>query len=190
MKTKELIRRLQEADPEGETECNVGGIDIYFVSREPGYYDGAYEVLLRADYLKPFYDIIGVRICRQGSKINLRTVSSSDFLLDHPDGLIQFDSESTRNQYEEKIERIRKENKQIIEEIDAEQKSVLEKKKQEILEKREHRDKALAGMIKDMITKGDYGRSFDFKLPNLPDERSDKANEIFKQILMLLKSIN
>ena len=40
MKTADLIRRLQEADPTGELECVAGGEDVYFVQRLPMYYDG------------------------------------------------------------------------------------------------------------------------------------------------------
>lgn len=133
MKTKELIRLLRELDPDGEIECSVGGEDIYFCSLEPGYYDGSYEVLLRAEHRKPFYDVIGVRICRQGQKINIQTMSSEDFLLDHPDGLIQYDSEATRKLHEEKIERTRKENKEMIAKCDEERDATIEKDKQRLL---------------------------------------------------------
>lgn len=120
MKTKELIRRLQEIDPTGELECSVGGEDIFFCQHLPGYYDGSYEVLLRDESKRPYYDVVGVRICRHADKINIRTLSFEDFLLDHPDGLIEYDSESTRALSEKRIERVREETKQMIAEVDAE----------------------------------------------------------------------
>lgn len=199
MKSKELIRQLLEVDPSGEVEVNAGGADIYFVSKEPGYYDGAYQVLQRAEHLKPYYDIIGIRICRQSEKIRLVTVSADDFLLDKPDGLIQYDSESTRERYEERIERTRKENKEIIAKLDAERDEEFEKDKQRIITNNEHRDIDLAKFLQDILTKGvqtQFGQTLSvdgnplpFNLPNLPDERSKKSDEIFSQVWGLLNQI-
>ena len=41
MTTSELIKLLQEADPEGTTHISIGGV-ITNVYRESGYYDGPY----------------------------------------------------------------------------------------------------------------------------------------------------
>lgn len=75
MKTKELIRQLQLADPDGESECVVNGTtDILAVEPEPGYYDGSYQVLVRnPDLNGECYDVIGGIISTKGVKINLST---------------------------------------------------------------------------------------------------------------------
>lgn len=49
MKTKELIRQLQEADPTGEIECCVGNCDIDNVTVLPAYYDGNLQVITVRD---------------------------------------------------------------------------------------------------------------------------------------------
>lgn len=63
MKTKELIRRLQEEDPTGELEVTVGKTDIYFIQTLPGYYDGCYQVLKRDQELEGrCYSVIGAEV--------------------------------------------------------------------------------------------------------------------------------
>lgn len=74
MKTKKLIELLQEADPSGERECVVGNHDILDVSAEPGYWDGAYEVLIREEE-NPFYNVIGAKITTKGIKVVINTLS-------------------------------------------------------------------------------------------------------------------
>jgi hypothetical protein len=44
MTTSELIKLLQEADPEGTTHISIGGV-ITNVYRELGYYDGPYSYM-------------------------------------------------------------------------------------------------------------------------------------------------
>ena len=77
MKTKELIRQLQDADPSGEIEVCVGNVDIHFVERLEAYYDGTLQVLTR-DETRKGYKIVGGKYKRTGSKINLHTLSISD----------------------------------------------------------------------------------------------------------------
>lgn len=40
MKSKDLIKKLQDLDPTGETEVYVGNCDILYVDLSPSYYDG------------------------------------------------------------------------------------------------------------------------------------------------------
>lgn len=117
MKTKELIKLLQEEDPSGELECNVGGKDIYFVEKIPGYYDGAYKVLIRDDSKKNQYNIDGISIRRDGFKIRLYTLGYDDVLLDNPDAIVEYSDPQTKQQYEESVEKCRKENKELIEKV-------------------------------------------------------------------------
>lgn len=82
MKTKELIRQLQEADPSGELECTVDGVDIFAVWTEPGYYDGPYEILIRDPDLAPYYDVVGGIISTEGTKVRIRAMSLRTALLE------------------------------------------------------------------------------------------------------------
>lgn len=74
MKTRELIRLLQESDPSGELEACVGNVDICYVCREPAYYDGKLQVLE--------YDgegrVVGGKYVREGSKVTLHVMSIND----------------------------------------------------------------------------------------------------------------
>jgi len=79
MKTKELIKQLQEADPSGELDCNCNGADIYFVQHEYGYYDGPYERLKRDDS-KACYNVTGAEITTAGEKVIIHTLSIEDAL--------------------------------------------------------------------------------------------------------------
>jgi GrpB-like predicted nucleotidyltransferase (UPF0157 family) len=117
MKTKELIKLLQEEDPSGELECNVDGKDIYFVEKIPGYYDGAYKVLIRDDSKKNQYNINGISIRRDGWKVVLKTMGYDDVLLDNPDAIVEYSDLQTKQQYEESVESTRKENRELIEKV-------------------------------------------------------------------------
>ena len=90
MKTKELIRQLQECDPTGEVEVICDGGDIYTVIPLPAYYDGSLKTLIRDDNLKPYYDVIGMRETREGRKIVLQGMDLQDVCwdIDNPEKLI------------------------------------------------------------------------------------------------------
>lgn len=45
MKTKELIKLLQQEDPTGEAHVRIDGAMPWFVEAKPGYYDGSYTYL-------------------------------------------------------------------------------------------------------------------------------------------------
>lgn len=78
MKTKELIRLLQEADPEGETECCINNNDIHFLDKMPAYWDGILEILQRDHSRDPYYNICGAKYTTKGFKINIRSLSITD----------------------------------------------------------------------------------------------------------------
>jgi len=83
MKTKELIRRLQEEDPTGEIECCVGNQDIYFITQEPAYYDGPLQVLVHDESKRDKqWSITGAKIVRSGAKIQIHTMSIEDVIFD------------------------------------------------------------------------------------------------------------
>lgn len=89
MKTKELIRQLQEADPSGEIEVAVGNTDIHFLELQPAYYDGPLQVLSR-DLNSKYYNITGVTYKRTGSKICIHTLSASDVISQDDDAIIDY----------------------------------------------------------------------------------------------------
>jgi len=83
MKTKELIRRLQEADPSGEIECCVGNLDIYFITQEPAYYDGALQVLIHDESKRDkSWSVVGAKLTAKGGKIQIHTMSVEDVIFD------------------------------------------------------------------------------------------------------------
>ena len=92
MKTKELIRRLQEADPAGEEECVVGNHDIFFVENLPAYYDGRRQQLVRDPSKAPYYDVVGARITGTGRKVQIHTLSVADALENNPDMPVELDN--------------------------------------------------------------------------------------------------
>lgn len=99
MKTKTLIKLLQETDPSGELECCIGNADILDVWREPAYYDGCLQTLIRNENDK----IIGGKIVGTGTKVIVYSQSISDILLDDPYFSIQYDegmSDIKKKQYE------------------------------------------------------------------------------------------
>lgn len=85
MKTSELIRRLQEADPNDEAECCVDNEDIHFLEVVPAYWDGRLQVFTRDPARAPYFDITGAKITSAGTKIKIRHLSVSDLLMDHPE---------------------------------------------------------------------------------------------------------
>lgn len=78
MKTKELIKILQDADPEGETECCIGNEDIHYVTVEPAYWDGRLQVLERDHSKNPYYNIIGGKYTTRGHKVLIRPISITE----------------------------------------------------------------------------------------------------------------
>lgn len=84
MKTKELVRQLQEADPSGNEECCIGNLDIYEVRKLPAYYGGRLEVLERKSDCKS-YDVIGAKFVASGVKIQITPWGIDDALFEDPD---------------------------------------------------------------------------------------------------------
>ena len=84
LKTRELVKQLQEADPTGELEVTVGKTDIHFLQTLPGYYDGYYEVLVRDENLIDCYNVVGAEIRGTGYHVCIETFSIQDMLHDDP----------------------------------------------------------------------------------------------------------
>lgn len=118
MKTKELIRQLQKADPSGEIDCCIGNSDIHFVSVNPAHYDGCKQVLIR-DEKNPFYNIIGAKVVSDGEKVVLHALSIKSVLWDDPDSPIEYD-ECSEGLYKKGHDNIRKEVREFIIEMENE----------------------------------------------------------------------
>jgi len=112
MKTKELIRQLQEADPSGEIECCIDNADIFFVERLPAYYDGRLQTLKRDKNGQ----ITGAKVISKGDKIKIYPLSIQEHFLDNPELEVQYE---TDNEFaKEWLEKERQKAKDIIEEVD------------------------------------------------------------------------
>ncbi len=124
MKTKELIRQLQEVDPSGEEECSVGNQDIHFVVKEPAYYDGCLQVLQR-DETRNDYNIIGAKVTSEGDKIVIHTLSIRSAIWNaaasNETFPIEYDEYSKRH-YEEQHEEWYKEAADFEKELEEEDK--------------------------------------------------------------------
>jgi len=112
MKTRELIRQLQEADPSGGLDCCIETTtDIYFVERLPAYYDGTQEILVR-DPNKENYNIVGGIFTGEGVKVCIRSYSIEDALWDY-DG--KFPIEYIKcSRPQEKVKKIKDEIKKFL----------------------------------------------------------------------------
>jgi len=114
MKTKELIRQLQEADPSGELECCIDNNDILFVHVYPAFYDGTLEVLIRNSNGQAAGGILR----RVGKKVRIHYLGLEDAVLDWdsrpPEGStqtfpieIEAGDEASRQRLEQEVQRWR-----------------------------------------------------------------------------------
>lgn len=115
MKTKDLIRQLQEADPSGELECCLGNADIHFIDVEPAYYDGCLQVLVRDEHR-----IVGAKYVSKGHKVVIHPLSIRDAIFDKEDCPVDLSDlqESWRERYKSRIEEYRQETRRISEDVE------------------------------------------------------------------------
>jgi len=116
MKTKDVIKMLQEADPSGELECCIDNADIFFVDVIPAYWDGCFQTIGRDENNK----IQNVTIHSQGDKVIIHYYHASDIILDRPDLPVYYDSEYSEKHCKPKVEAAREKAKRIIKEVDDE----------------------------------------------------------------------
>jgi hypothetical protein len=109
VKTKDLVKALQELDPSGETECFVENQDIYFAELLPAYYDGSPYVFVRDKAKEPYYDVVAAKYLGNGTKILLHTLSSYSLIVNNEE--FEFDyselTELRQQYYKDLIEQIR-----------------------------------------------------------------------------------
>jgi hypothetical protein len=119
MKTKELIRQLQEADPSGEIECCVNNADIHFVNVEPAYWDGCLQVLKR-DETNPYYNIIGAKYTSKGDKVVIRPLSISDAVFENQDLPVEFEGLNPDREagYKKRLDERRRQTEEISNDVE------------------------------------------------------------------------
>lgn len=83
MKTKDLIRLLQEIDPDGECDVCISGeelhnTDILYVDRVECFKDGYAETFVRDPQLG---DVVGAYIGTGPDKVRLHTLALRDFMI-------------------------------------------------------------------------------------------------------------
>lgn len=112
MKTRDLIKRLQKIDPEGDGDVCVDNIDVYTVTVKPSYWDGCLQLLDR-DESNPYYNVIGGRYRSSGSKICIESLSIHDAISDNADLPVVYESDYVRNKYQERDDKWREEVRAI-----------------------------------------------------------------------------
>lgn len=80
MKTKILIEELQKIDPSGEMEVCVGNQDIWFLDKQPAYYDGVLQVIKNENGV-----VSGIKYIISGNKISLKLFDLEYKIMDDPD---------------------------------------------------------------------------------------------------------
>ena len=127
MKTKDLIEQLNKEDPSGELECVVGASDIYFVQRDPMWYDGVPIILLRDKSKEPYYSIKGFKMASAGEKVVLHTMGAEDVLWDNPDCIVELGPSEEKKMGQWVFDK-RIEIKRFVKELD-EEKTLQDQKK-------------------------------------------------------------
>ncbi len=90
MKTRDLIAQLQAEDPTGDLECVVGRDDVYYVTRQPMYYDGRPWLLVHDEALRgKAYSVVGLRYPSDGQKVRIVTLDAESVLYEAPDAHIE-----------------------------------------------------------------------------------------------------
>jgi hypothetical protein len=106
MKTKQVIALLQKADPEGELEVCCGNVDISYIGRDPAYWDGTLQVLVRNEKGR----VIGGKYKREGHKVQIHLLPFSTLLWDNEKAVMDYSEldEGRQKEYKENHENIRK----------------------------------------------------------------------------------
>ena len=99
MKSKYIIKAIQEADPSGETQVSLNGEEFGCIEASPAYYDGCLE------YKDGCGNLI---ITDKGNKLLIRTVDWSDFVTANEHFIILDVHKNKKKQYEEKIDKFQK----------------------------------------------------------------------------------
>lgn len=122
MKSKLLIKILQELDPSGDLEVSVGNTDIWGCQKLPSYYDGCQKLLVR-DPENQWHDALKKGLVRSdGFKIIIDPYDFETCFLDHPDLPVEYDTDYAKRNNQERVEADRAEAIKICHEVDEEMK--------------------------------------------------------------------
>lgn len=115
MKTKELIRLLQKADPTGEEECCIDNADISAVYPEQAYYDGLLEVLERNEKGR----IVSGKFVGSGTKILIRPHSIHNAIENNSDFPVTYErcNDNQIERYKSHVAEWRKQTDRISNDI-------------------------------------------------------------------------
>lgn len=118
MTTKELIKLLQEVDPEGDTDVCVGNCSVVDINKLPSYYDGPLQVVITDE---AGYSISG-KYKRNGHKVDLYTSSFSQLVWDRKNFPVDYSElgEERAKIYKENHDKIRQEAKNLDYKLDLE----------------------------------------------------------------------
>lgn len=107
MKSKDLIKELQNIDPTGETEVLIGNQDIWFLEKMGAYYDGAMQTKIIDQNGNP----LGVKFHRNPkvSKICMRAFDMMD-IPDFNNIILEFDDCCSPEFKQDKLEKSQKYN--------------------------------------------------------------------------------
>jgi len=104
MKTKELIRQLQEMDPEGELHVTGDSGAILDVQRMPGYYDGPGHYMEDSDCFPSNY-----AIDYKNDKVVITCISVDEFIWNHEGDYSKIDLIMNNSEKKDYIESFKKE---------------------------------------------------------------------------------
>lgn len=124
MKTKDLVKYLLLADPDGECEVCVGNVDIIDVSTPmPCYYDGQFVQIVRDEEARTEHNCHGVTKVKprtKGSKIKLHTMDAEEAFLDNPDAILEMDpyNKEREKSWLKSVEKWREEGRKLHVELE------------------------------------------------------------------------
>lgn len=98
MKTSQLIKLLQEADPNDECTVCISNHPVSDVDRMPYYYDGRLEYIERDEHHNP----IKVGYKAGGQKIKIHCDTIEDALMDNPDAELILDGITYQSQVQDR----------------------------------------------------------------------------------------
>ena len=116
MKTKDLIKLLNEVDPSGEMDCVVNNVDIFTAYGVVSYWDGCKQLLIR-DETKDCYNVVGAEYRSDGWKVQIETMSISDAMLNNDDLPVKVVDTFVHKQMQERVDKWRQEMKDIHEQV-------------------------------------------------------------------------
>jgi len=118
MNTKQFIEELQKIDPSGELTVCIGNAEVSYIDKVPGYYDGRLEkIIYNNDKTKNIFNVIGAKLVISGDKVRIFSTSLDDVLLENPDLPVEIEGEPDGGYFTNWVEKLRKENREIIESV-------------------------------------------------------------------------